>query len=208
VLDPSRLRSGASIANDLHLSGEKILALSGAAGGAHDNLIASAVQSQVLALLGAAVPAQEYCCGIPDQIVVQTDTGLGAQASETRTNLERLSPASLWVLKTGEQRLDPERRSELGRALDAANQLQIPVLFVSSDPQLLNLIATNEPAIAIARRFSTLEDGRPGYRLEPGISWGAERLAAGDSSLTRQELEALLEQRGALQRSLQRWEHN
>lgn len=175
TLEPNR----PVVANDITLGGpeKRLTFLTGPNSGGKSTLAKTVIQSQVLAMVGGAVPAARLHTAIADTVALHTPSApdlteesgrFGFELKRVRSILDAASPRSLTVL---DDCLDgtthAERIAVLKNVMLLFRHIGGATLFSTHAHELVSEFAANDEG-----QFHQVEfaNGRPTYRLLGGIS--------------------------------------
>lgn len=171
------LAQGRSVANDYTIDGSRVIGLTGPNSGGKSTFAITAIQTQVLAQIGAPVPASRFVVSIPDELFYQAqdfnqltdkEGRFGTELLKTKEIFLRASPKTLAVFdELAQGTTHEESRNVADYILRGFKRLGSSTIFITHDHGVVSSLAQEGIVEPLAVEF---RGGRPTHRIVPGVS--------------------------------------
>jgi len=198
------LAQGRSVANDYSLDGSKMIGLTGPNSGGKSTFAITALQTQVLAQIGAPVPATRCVLSIADELFYQAqdfnqltdkEGRFGTELLKTKEIFLRASPKTLLVFdELAQGTTHEESRSVADYVLKGFKRIGSSAIFITHDHGVVSSLADEGIVEPLAVEF---RDALPTHRIVPGVSTTSHALrVARKIEFDAKAVDEILSQRG------------
>jgi len=171
------LSGGRSVANDFSVEGSRVLGVTGPNSGGKSTFAITAIQTHVLAQLGAPVPAAQCDLSVPDEMFYQAqdfnqlldkEGRFGTELLKTKEIFLRASPKTLLVFdELAQGTTHEESRSVTDYVLKGFKRIGSSAILITHDHGVVASLAEEGIVEPLKVEF---QDGLPTHRIVPGIS--------------------------------------